>query len=95
MSLLTKLFGKPQKEIKEFATEPGDKKSPANPEPIGTTLRPPVDATRITKKKPGPERTALELADEQGWEVKTLGEIADIKTLKIKDVGIKISKEIK
>jgi len=72
MSLLTRLFGKPEKEIKQLGTESDKKTEPAKPEPTGTTLRSPAVATRITQKKPGPELTAQQMADKQQWEVKTL-----------------------
>jgi serine/threonine protein kinase len=72
MRLLTRLFGKPKNEIKEIASDPTGAESPSKPEHTGTTLRPSADATRITQKKPTPELSALELADKQEWEIKTL-----------------------
>ena len=38
----------------------------------GTILRQPDKATPITKEKEGPEYTALEMAERQDWEVKSL-----------------------
>jgi hypothetical protein len=72
LNFLTKLFGKPNKEIKNSLTELGDKKSSSTRDPTGTTLRPSDDSTRITQKKPTTELTDLEIAAKQEWEVKTL-----------------------
>jgi hypothetical protein len=39
MSFLTRLFGKPEKEIKEIASDPAGEEAPVKTKPAGTTLR--------------------------------------------------------
>ena len=72
MSFLTKLFGKPKKELIDTGNEPGKKELPPESGPTGTVLRDQTEPTRATEKKPGPEVTAPEIAEKQQWEVKTL-----------------------
>ena len=71
MSFIKSLFGKskPGKgeiSAKKTARDEPDRKS------MGTILRRPDEVAPPTKKKAGAELTALEMAEKQDWEVKTL-----------------------
>ena len=71
MSLFKKFVGKSKKD-KAKADRGVVKKPKPEGEETGTVLRQPKKATPITKEKERVEHTALEIAEQQDWEVKTL-----------------------
>ena len=71
MSFLSNLFGKSKKNLPDnlFPSTPAEKPIP-EPARGGTTLRKQEDAP--PQRKAGPELSALEMAERQSWEVKSL-----------------------
>ena len=73
MSFLSNLFSKSKRNLPEnlSPSTPPEKPSP-EPARGGTTLRKQGDASLQPQKQAGPELSALEMAERQGWEVKSL-----------------------
>ena len=73
MSFISNLFGKSKKNLPD-SLSPGTPNDKPSPEPArgGTTLRKQEDAPPQHEHKAGPELSALEMAERQKWEVKTL-----------------------
>ena len=73
MSFLSNLFGRSKKNLHDSLSPATPEEKPL-PEPIrgGTTLRKQEDGSPEPQKKAGPELSALEMAERQSWQVKSL-----------------------